>query len=54
MRERVMCPSLSFSFVLFDVTGFFILIEYVVCSVLIEHMQHFEPHVGCSQWDSAL
>ena len=41
--------------VVFDVTGFFgcsVLIEYVVFSVLIEHVQRFEPQVGCSQRDS--
>ena len=31
-----------------------VLFEYVVCSVLIEHVQHFEPQVGCLQRDSAL
>ena len=42
---------------LFEVAGFFVclvLIEYVVCSVLIEHVQRFEPQVGCSHRDSAL
>ena len=35
----------------FDVAGFFVclvLIEYVVCSVLSELVQRFEPQVGCS------
>ena len=31
-----------------------VLIECVVCSVLTEHVQRFEPQVGCSQRDSAL
>ena len=33
--------------------AFCVLIECVVCLVLIEHVQRFEPHVGCSQRDSA-
>ena len=40
-----------------DVASFFVclvFIEYVVFSVLIEHVQRFEPQVGCLQWDSAL
>ena len=41
-----------FSVFVFDVASFFVclvLIEYVVCSVLIEDVQRFEPQVGCSQ-----
>ena len=57
-------------FLFFDVAGFFVclvLIDYVVCSVfvehiqrfevcsvLVEHVQRFEPQVSCSQRDSAL
>ena len=51
-----MC-CLFFCCCIFDVASFFVclvLIEYVVCSVLTEHVQHFEPQVGCSQRDSAL
>ena len=46
---------LLFCFV--DVASFFVslvFIEYVVCSVLIEHVQRFQPQAGCSQRDSAL
>ena len=44
-------------FFFFGVATFFVclvLIEYVVCSVLTEHAEHFDPHIGCSQRDSAL
>ena len=44
-------------FVCFDVASFFVflvLTEYLVCSVLIEHLQRFQPEVGCLQRDSAL
>ena len=46
-----------FCFGFFDVAGFFlclVLTDYVVYSVLIEHVQRFEPQVGCSKRDSAL
>ena len=49
------CPSTRqfLAFVcLFYVAGFFVslvLTEYVVCSILIEYVQCFEPQVGCSQ-----
>ena len=46
-----------FARLFFDIAGFFVcfvLIEYVICSVLIGHVQRFEPQVGCSQRDSAL
>ena len=41
----------------FDIAGLFacfVLFEYIVCSVLIEHVQRFESQVGCSQRDSVL
>ena len=50
------CPSMAFFF-FFDIAVLFvylILIEYVVCSVLMEHVQHFEPQLGCLQRDSVL
>ena len=46
-----------FVFCFLDIDGFFVclvLIEYVVCSVLTERVQRFEPQVGCSQRDSVL
>ena len=53
----VVCQWREYHHIFFDVAGFFVclvLIEYVVCSVLIEHVQRFEPRIGCSQRDSAL
>ena len=47
-------PRIFFFFFVAVFFVFWILIEYIVCSVLAEHVQRFEPHVDFSQRTSAL